>query len=67
MHELHYEERAPAVGCAGVKDLGNVLVVHHGQGLLLGLEAGDDLVLSMPGLMILRATLRWTGLSCSAM
>ncbi len=43
MHELHDEERAPAVGRAGVKDLGNVRVVHHGQGLLLGREAGDDL------------------------
>src|SRR5262249_56533463 len=43
MHELHDEKRAPAVGCAGVKDLGNILVVHHGQGLPLGLETGDDL------------------------
>ena len=36
-------------------------MVHQGQGLPLGLEAGDDLPESMPGLMILSATMRWTG------
>jgi hypothetical protein len=42
-------------------------VVHHRQRLPLGLEAGDDLRLSMPGLMTFRATLRRTGWVCSAM
>ena len=34
----------PVVGGAGVEDLGDVGVVHHGQGLALGLEARDDLL-----------------------
>ena len=42
-------------------------MVHHRQRLPLGLEPGDDLPVSMPGLMILSATLRRTGCSCSAM
>ena len=52
---------------AAVEHAGDVGVVHQGQGLPLGLEAGDDLAVSMPGLMILRATLRRTGCCCSAM
>ena len=32
----------PTVGGAGVEDPGDVGVVHHGQGLALGLEAGED-------------------------
>ena len=34
----------PAVGGAGVEDLGDVRVVHHRQRLPLGLEPGDDLL-----------------------
>ena len=33
----------PAVGGAGVEHLGDVRVVHQGQGLPLGLEAGEHL------------------------
>ena len=29
---------------AGVEDPGDIRMVHHGQGLSLGLEAGDDLL-----------------------
>src|SRR5262249_14745799 len=43
MDQLHDKKRPTVVGGAGVKDPGNVLVVHHGQRLTLGLEAGDDL------------------------
>jgi hypothetical protein len=41
--ELHDEVWAAGFGGAGVVDLGDVLVVHHREGLALGLEAGDDL------------------------
>ena len=68
MDQLHDEVGPAGLGGAGVEDAGDVEMVHHGQGLPFGLEAGDDLTsLSMPGLMILRATARRTGLSCSAM
>ena len=43
MDQLHDEVRAAAVRGAGIEDLGDVGMVHHGQGLPLGLEAGDDL------------------------
>ena len=65
--QLHDEVGPAAVGRAGVEDPGDVRVVHQRQGLPLGLEAGDDLPVSMPGLMIFRATLRRTGCCCSAM
>ncbi len=42
--QLHDEVRTARVGCPGVEDTGDVLVVHQGQGLALGLEACDDLV-----------------------
>ena len=41
--QLHDEVGPAAVGRAGVEHLGDVRVVHHRQGLPLGLEAGDDL------------------------
>ena len=41
--ELHHEIGPAGLGGAGVEDLGNVRVVHQGQGLPLGLEAGDYL------------------------
>ena len=41
--QLHDEVGMAGFGRPGIEDLGDVLVVHHGQGLLLGLEAGDDL------------------------
>ena len=44
LDQLH-DEVGPAGFCgAGVVHLGNVRVVHHGQGLTLGLEAGDHLL-----------------------
>ena len=69
LDQFHDEVGPAAARCAaGVEDAGDVLMVHQGQGLPLGLEAGDDLAsLSMPGLMILRATRRRTGSCCSAM
>jgi hypothetical protein len=42
-HQLHDEVGPAGDGGAGVGDLGDVRVVHEGQGLALGLEAGDDL------------------------
>ncbi len=41
--QLHDEVRSAGLGGTGVEDLGDVGVVHQGQGLPLGLEAGDDL------------------------
>jgi len=41
---LHDEERAPFGRGAGVEDAGHAGVVHHGEGLAFGLEAGDDLL-----------------------
>ena len=48
--QLHDEVGPAAFGGAGVEDPGDVLVVHHGQGLALGLEAGDDLAAVHAGL-----------------
>ena len=48
--QLHDEVGPAGVGGAGVEDAGDVLVVHHGQGLALGLEAGDDLAAVHPRL-----------------
>ena len=42
--QLHHEVRPAGVGGAGVEDPGDAGVVHQGQGLALGLEAGDDLL-----------------------
>jgi hypothetical protein len=42
-------------------------MIHNGQSLALGLEARDDLPVSMPGLSTFKATLRRTGWTCSAM
>ena len=42
--QLHDEVGPAGVGGAGVEHLGDVRVVHQGQGLSLGLEAGDHLV-----------------------
>ena len=41
--QLHDEVGPAAVGRAGVEHLGDVRMVHHRQGLPLGLEAGDHL------------------------
>ncbi len=41
--QLHDEIRQAGFGGPNVEDAGDVDVVHHGQGLPLGLEAGDDL------------------------
>ena len=43
-HELHGEVGPALLGRPGVEDAGNVGMVHQGQGLALGLEAGDDLL-----------------------
>ena len=43
LDQFHDEIRPAAVGRAGVEHLGDVGVVHQGQGLPFGLEAGDDL------------------------
>ena len=64
--QFHHEVRPAGVGGAGVEHSGDVRMVHHGQRLPLGLEPGDDLGVSMPGLMTLSATLRRTGSCCSA-
>ena len=43
MDELHHEVRPARLGRAGVEHAGDVRMVHHRQGLPLGLEAGDHL------------------------
>ena len=48
--QLHDEVGAAGGGGAGVEDAGDVGVVHHGQGLALGLEAGDDVLRVHAGL-----------------
>ena len=46
LDQLHDEEGPAVGGRAGVEDLGDVGVVHQGQGLPLGLEAGEHLLAS---------------------
>src|SRR5207237_7580317 len=41
LDQFHDEVGPAGVGRAGVEDAGDVRVVHHGQRLALGLEAGD--------------------------
>ncbi len=43
LDEIHHEVRPASARCAGIQHAGDVGVVHQGQGLPLGLEAGDDL------------------------
>jgi hypothetical protein len=43
LDQLHHEVRPAGRGGAGVQDPGDVRMVHQGQRLALGLEAGDDL------------------------
>ena len=50
LDQLHHEVRPPAIGGPGVEDLGDIGVVHQGQGLALGLEPGDDLLAIHAGL-----------------
>ena len=40
---LHHEVRAPFRGRAGIEDLGDVRVIHHGERLTLVVEAGQHL------------------------
>jgi hypothetical protein len=42
--QLHDEIRPAGFGGPGIEDAGDVDVVHHSQGLALGLEPGDDLL-----------------------
>ena len=42
-HQFNHEVEPPLLGLAAVEDAGDVRVVHHGERLALGLEAGDDL------------------------
>jgi hypothetical protein len=42
--EFHNKIRSPPVCRSGIEDLGDVWMVHHGEGLAFGLEAGDDFI-----------------------
>jgi hypothetical protein len=44
LHVLHHEVRPALGGSPGIEHLGDGRVVHHRQGLALGLEAGDHLL-----------------------
>ena len=61
LDQFHDEEGSAGLGRPGVEDLGDVGVVHQGQGLPLGLEPGQDGLRIHPGLISLRATRRFTG------
>jgi hypothetical protein len=50
LHQLHHEVGPPAFGGSGIMDLRDVGVIHHGEGLPLGLEARADLLGVHPGL-----------------
>ena len=67
LDQLHDEVRPARVGGACVEHPGDVRVVHHGQGLPLGLEAGDDLAGVHARLDDLEGDRRSTGSVCSAM
>ena len=43
LDQLHHEVRPAAVGRARIEHLGDVGMIHHRQGLPLGLEPGDHL------------------------
>ena len=67
LDQFHRKIRTTVVRGAGIQHAGDVGMIHHRQRLLLRLEAAMTSRLSMPGLMIFRATLRCTGRCCSAM
>ncbi len=60
--ELHHEVGPAGFGRPGVEDPGDVRVVHHGEGLALGLEPGDDLIAVHAGLDDLERDLATDGL-----
>src|SRR5260221_12628957 len=41
-HQFHHEIGTAGVSRAGIENLGDVWMIHEGQRLTLGLEAGDD-------------------------
>ena len=41
-HPFHHEVRPAGLRRTGIEHAGDIRVIHHGQGLALGLEAGDD-------------------------
>ena len=43
-HQFHHKVRASVLRGSRIEHLGNVGVIHHGQGLAFGFEAGDDLL-----------------------
>ena len=61
--QLHDEVGAARTGHPAVVDLGDVRVVHHRQGLPLGLEPGDDLLRVHPRLDDLQGHLAAHGLT----
>ena len=50
LDQLHHEVGSAVIGGAGVEDLGDVGVVHQGQGLALGPEPGEHLAAVHAGL-----------------
>ena len=46
LDQFHHEEGSARVGRAGVENLGDVGMIHQGQSLPLGLEAGQELLAS---------------------
>src|SRR5262245_40118754 len=48
--QLHYEIGSPRPGRAGVEDFSNIGMVHHRQGLALGLKLRDDIARVHPKL-----------------
>src|SRR5262249_4763866 len=65
LDQLHHKEGPAAGGRAGVEHLGDVGMLHQARAWRSASKRAMTWRLSMPGLMILRATCRCTGWICS--
>ena len=66
LDQFHHEVGMAGIGGAGIEYAGDVGVIHQGQRCRSDSKRAMTCDVSMPGLMIFRATWRRTGFSCSA-